>query len=71
MRETQLILCKLGKETKREKKETARSLRTVVPVNISVSSQGNATCVILAATNMRTRSRKILLAARGGEQARI
>ena len=39
----------------------------MVPVNFSVSSQGNATWVILATTNTRRRSRKILFAARGGE----
>ena len=38
----------------------------MVPVNFSVSSQGNATWVILATTNTR-RSRKILFATRGGE----
>ena len=45
----------------------------MVPVNFSVSSQGNAglkgnaTWVILTTTNTRRRSRKILFAARGGE----
>ena len=39
----------------------------MVPVNFSVSTQGNATWVILATTNERRRSRKILFAARGGE----
>ena len=39
----------------------------MVPVNFSVSSQGNATWVILATTSTRRRSRKILFAARGGE----
>ena len=38
----------------------------MVPVNFSVSSQGNATWVILATTNRRRRPRKIF-AARGGE----
>ena len=39
----------------------------MVSINFSVSSQGNATWVVLATTNKRTRSRKILFAARGGE----
>ena len=39
----------------------------VGPVNFSISSQGNTTWVILATTNTRRRSRKILFAARGGE----
>ena len=39
----------------------------MVPVNFSVSPQGNATWVILATTNTKRRSRKILFAARGGE----
>ena len=39
----------------------------MVPVNFSVSSQCNATWVILATTNRKRRSRKILFAARGGE----
>ena len=39
----------------------------MVPVNFSVSSQGNATWVILATTNTR-RLRKILFAARGREE---
>ena len=38
----------------------------MVPVNFSVSSQGNASWVILATTNTKRRSRKIF-AARGGE----
>ena len=38
----------------------------MVPVNFSVSSQGNVTWVILATTNTRRRSRKILFDARGG-----
>ena len=40
----------------------------VVPVNFSVSSQGNAAWVILATTDTRRRSRKILFAVRGGEE---
>ena len=40
----------------------------MVPVNFSVSLQGNATWVILTTTNTRRRSRKILFAARGGEE---
>lgn len=40
----------------------------MVPVNFSVSSQGNATWGILATTSTRRRSRKILFAARGGEE---
>ena len=39
----------------------------MVSVNFSVSSQGNATWVVLATINTRWRSRKILFAARGGE----
>ena len=40
----------------------------MVPVNFSVSSQSNATWVILATSNTRRRSSKILFAARGGEE---
>ena len=40
----------------------------MVPVNFSVSSQGNATWGILATTNTRRRLRKILIAAWRGEE---
>ena len=42
----------------------------MVPVNFSVSSQGNATWVILATTSTRRRSRKIIhvFAVLGGEE---
>ena len=39
-----------------------------VPVNFSVSSQGNATWGILATTSTKGRLRKILFAVRGGEE---
>ena len=40
----------------------------MVPVNFSVSLQGNATWGILATTNTKGRLRKILFAVRGGKE---